>query len=156
MSCRLNNMEVGKAGFFFSVKSCYWIARDLVLGEIFSSSSLGDTFLRLWKSLWKAKVPGKVTICVWRACQDLLPTRAKLTTKGYSGELNCLLCNHPFETIGHIVRDCPLAKDILSHPPFMLHPVVSPSFSFKEWMLEQAVALTSNNFARLLLFVWIF
>lgn len=145
-----------RRGVFFPVKTGYWIARDLVLGNILSSSSLGDPFLQLWKSLWKAKVPGKVAICAWRACKNLLPTRAKLITKGYSGDLNCLLCNHPFETIGHLVCECPLAKAILCNPPFMLHPVVSPSFSFTEWMLEQAVALTSSNFARLLMFIWSF
>lgn len=81
----------------FSVKSCYWIARDVVLGNSISSSSLGDPFLSLWKALWKAKVPGKVAICAWRACNNLLPTREKLSNKGYSGDMRCLLCSHSFE-----------------------------------------------------------
>jgi hypothetical protein len=29
---------------YFSVKTCYWIARDVVLGSVLSSSSIGDPF----------------------------------------------------------------------------------------------------------------
>lgn len=138
----------------FSVKSCYWIACDVVLGNSISSSSLGDPFLSLWKALWKAKVPGKVAICAWRACNNLLPTREKLSNKGYSGDMRCLLCSHSFETIGHIICECPTAKVIFTQPPFSLHLNTPHSFIFKEWMLEQAISLSSDKFARLLMFVW--
>ncbi|KAK9951183.1 hypothetical protein M0R45_006640 [Rubus argutus] len=44
---------------FFSVKSAYWIARDIVLDNIAASSSLGDPYNLLWKVLWNSKIPGK-------------------------------------------------------------------------------------------------
>lgn len=104
--------------------------------------------------MWSANIPGKVAICVWRACNNLLPTRAQLSTKGYMGDLRCLLCSHPFETIGHIVCECPIAQEILTKPPFSLQLRTPHSFCFKEWMLEQASSLSSEAFAQLLMFVW--
>lgn len=124
------------------------------MGNSISSSSLGDPFLSLWKTLWKAKVPGKVAICAWRAYNNLLPTREKLSNKGYSSDMRCLLCSHSFETIGHIICECPTAKAIFTQPPFSLHLNTPQSFILKEWMLEQATSLSFDKFARLLMFVW--
>lgn len=140
---------------FFSVKSCYRIARDEVLGNVLSSSSQGDPFSPLWKTLWSAKVPSKVSVCVWRACQNLLPTRAKLISKGYVGDTSCLLCSHPYETVGHVMCECPTAKSIIEGYPFLIQAQASQS-CFKEWMLAQAVFLSSENFARLMMFIWSF
>lgn len=122
----------------FTVKSCYKIARDVVLGNFLSSSSLGDPFVSLWKALWKANVPGKVAICAWRACNNLLPTKDRLSTKGYSGDMRCLLCSSHVETIGHIVCEFPTARGILQQPPFSFQLYSPHSFNFKEWMLDQA------------------
>lgn len=128
----------------------------MILGRVLSSSSIGDPFHSLWQCLWRSKVPGKVAICVWRACQNLLPTREKLSFKGYIGEMKCLLCPHPLETVGHIMCECPSEKAILGSPPFSINSLVSHSFNFKEWMLEQAVSLSSGKFARLMMFIWSF
>lgn len=102
-------LKLEKRGFF-SVKSCYRIV-------IFSIS--WGPFCFLWRSLWRAKVPGKGQVCVWRACKNFLPTRAKLVSKGYVGDMGCLLCSHPYECIGHIMCECPkrnlLLEVLLSH-----------------------------------------
>lgn len=100
------------------------------------------------------KVPGKVTICAWRACNDLLPTIAKLSMKGYEGDMRCLLCSHPFETIGHIHVGCPMAQTIVVEPPFSFQVQVFHSFNFKECMLEQEISLSSLAFARQLMLLW--
>lgn len=137
----------------FSTKTAYWVARDFVLGDILSSTSHGDPYAALWKALWNAQVPGKVSICLWRACHNLLPTRERLLTKGYTGDLHCLLCSHQLESAGHLFCDCPTARTILSGAPFSLQVPFTPSFNFKEWMLEQATSLTSGTFAKLLMII---
>lgn len=152
-STRHIDVEIGLLGSA-EVKTCYKLSRDYVLGNLLSSSSRGDPFRFLWKALWSANIPGKVAICAWRVCNNLLPTRAQLSTKGYMGDLRCLLCSHSFETIGHIVCECPVAQEISqSRPPFSLQLHTPHSFSFKEWMLEQASSMSSEAFARLLMFV---
>lgn len=86
----------------------------------------------------------------------MLPTRAKLVSKGYVGDMSCLLCSHSYESIGHIMCECPTTKSIIGSPPFSLQAYISHSFNFKEWMLEQAVTLSSSNFARLVMCIWSF
>ncbi|XP_061993825.1 uncharacterized protein LOC133711745 [Rosa rugosa] len=139
---------------FYSVKTAYWIARTRVLENVLVSTSSGDPFRELWKRLWSAKVPGKVQICVWRACSNLLPTRAKLLTKGYEGDLHFLLCSHPYEDTSHIFCTCPTAAAILAAPPFQFTSTILPRMDLKEWLLEQAVHLKKELFDKLLMVMW--
>ncbi|XP_024156261.1 uncharacterized protein LOC112164272 [Rosa chinensis] len=136
---------------FFSVKSAYTIAQDISIGNVFASTSTGDPFAPLWKALWKANVPSKVAIFGWRAAHNLLPTRAALTSKGYSGELNCCVCSQYVETLEHLFRDCSIAKDILGAPPFSFLP---SSLSWKEWFLDNALTLSTSSFDKLLILLW--
>ncbi|XP_062020952.1 uncharacterized protein LOC133737412 [Rosa rugosa] len=87
---------------FYSVKSAYWIAWEQVLQNVLTSTSNGDPFKELWQQLWKAKIPGKVIICNWRACNNLLPTRERLLAKGYIGTTECLLCQNRIEDNYHL------------------------------------------------------
>lgn len=145
--------KLDKKGYF-SVKTAYWIARDYVLGDILSSSSHGDPFSLLWKTLWNAKVPGKVSICVWWPCHNLLPTREKLYTKGYTGDMDCFLCPHRLESVGHVLCDCPTTSAIFDGVPFFGQVQFTSSFNFKEWMVEQVTLLNSGNFAKLMMLLW--
>ncbi|XP_024177967.1 uncharacterized protein LOC112183885 [Rosa chinensis] len=52
--------EPKKRGYF-TVKTAYWIAREQVLRNALASTSQGDPFKELWKLLWKARVPAKIT-----------------------------------------------------------------------------------------------
>ncbi|KAL6190175.1 hypothetical protein ACLB2K_036573 [Fragaria x ananassa] len=103
---------------------------------------------------WKQEKRGKVLICAWRACNNILPIRARLTTKGYTGPVKCVSCPHKYEDIAHIMCGCPLAKDILSRGALKLSAIMSPIFDFKEWMLEQALSLSAEKFAKLLMVLW--
>ncbi|XP_024178363.1 uncharacterized protein LOC112184337 [Rosa chinensis] len=138
----------------FTVKSAYWIACSQVLQNVLVSTSNGDPYKELWRKLWKAQVPGKVLICAWRACCNLLPTRERLSTKGYEGELRCLLCNYLIEDTAHLFCKCPLAQSLLSQPPLQLQNSLLPQIHFKEWMLEHALKLKMEDFEKLLMLIW--
>lgn len=88
--------------FFPSSKSAYWVARELTMGNILASSYSGGAFDPLWKAIWIANIPGKVAICIWTGCHDLLPTRDGLRSTGYQGDLSCLACSHNYEFLGHV------------------------------------------------------
>ncbi|XP_062020933.1 uncharacterized protein LOC133737384 [Rosa rugosa] len=139
---------------FFSVKSAYKVARDFTLSHIMSSSSGGDPYAPLWKALWKARVPGKVAIFGWRASHNLLPTRACLSLKGYMGDLHCLHCQFPWEDLGHILCQCPIAHNIWGAHPFNLVLDVSSHLDFKNWLLERATSLSSDLFDKMLVLLW--
>lgn len=105
---------------FYSVKTAYWIARTKVMGDVLSNSSRGYPFKDLWKHVWEENVPGKVRICIWRACTNTLPTRAALCMKGYTGDTRCLLCPCPSEDTSHILIKCPFAQAVLAAPPLQI------------------------------------
>ncbi|XP_061993843.1 uncharacterized protein LOC133711764 [Rosa rugosa] len=138
----------------FSVKSAYWIARQSVLGNTLASSSNGNPFQPLWKQIWNARVPGKVQICVWRAANDLLPTRDRLCTKGYMGDTNCLLCRHRREDTLHLFCKCPVAVELLSDPSLQVQHTLLSFASFKEWLLECALRLGRETFDKIMMMVW--
>ncbi|XP_062028881.1 uncharacterized protein LOC133744867 [Rosa rugosa] len=139
---------------FYSVKTAYWIARTKVLEKVLASTSQGDPFQELWNRIWKAKVQGKVQICIWRACSNLLPTRAKLSTKGYVGDIHCLLCSQAYEDTAHIFCKCPTAVQILTAAPFHFGRSLLPNINFKEWMLDHALNLKQDVFAQLQMVLW--
>ncbi|XP_062014092.1 uncharacterized protein LOC133730534 [Rosa rugosa] len=139
----------------FSSKTAYYVAQEVVMGDVFASSSIGDPFRILWKSLWKAKIPGKVSICIWRACHNVLPTRESLSKKGYTGDMGCLLCRHQVESVGHVLCGCPIAQEILTAPPFSIQVPITHSFIFKEWLLDQSSTLSYENFSKLLMLLWV-
>lgn len=60
----------------FSVKSAYKVAFNCRF-EASSSQSLsrGES---VWNFIWKANIPGKVKMCTWKACYDILLSRSNL------------------------------------------------------------------------------
>ena len=69
----LNTFANGK----FSMKSAYNLAR---CGEKKDGGECSDSSImkRFWQKLWRAKVPNKVRVFGWKACQNILPTKMNL------------------------------------------------------------------------------
>ncbi|KAL5774803.1 hypothetical protein ACOSP7_012360 [Xanthoceras sorbifolium] len=88
----------------FSVKSAYKVALSLREGGK-ASCSRGP--LPLWKSLWRLKLPNKIKVFYWKACLEALPTKALLFSRGIVVSSMCSLCDAGFETVDHILWDCP-------------------------------------------------
>ena len=62
----------------YSVKSGYHVARQLQKMESWAETSAGPIGVQVWSKLWKLNVPKKIKVLRWRACQNILPTRANL------------------------------------------------------------------------------
>ncbi|XP_059458307.1 receptor-like protein 6 [Corylus avellana] len=67
----------GTANGMFSVKSAYHLATE-VEDRKKASSSMGLHRSNVWKRIWKLKIPSVEKNFIWRACQDILPTRDNL------------------------------------------------------------------------------
>ncbi|KAL0444053.1 UNVERIFIED_CONTAM: hypothetical protein Slati_2128000 [Sesamum latifolium] len=59
-----------------------------------------------WKFIWKAKVPPKIRMFVWRACRDSLPTVANLARRGVKVGGACPRCGLENEDVLHCLRMC--------------------------------------------------
>ena len=59
--------------------------------------------------LWKCKLPLKIKVFLWLACQGRLQTGMALKRKKWKGNEKCVVCNVS-ETVDHIFFICPLDK----------------------------------------------
>ncbi|KAK9929437.1 hypothetical protein M0R45_026537 [Rubus argutus] len=135
----------------FSVKSAYHVARAQVLNECSSSPNPSTN---LWNGIWSAQVPGKVKICAWKACANILPTRGRLSERGIDIDTQCPLCDEEVETPMHVLRDCTIASEVLSIAPLALVTSATIHSCVHSWLLDQLRHLSKSSFSLLLMLLW--
>lgn len=86
---------------------------------------------RIWKSLWKLEVPGKVRNFLWRAATNVLPTAENLVQRRVDIMPTCSLCHACSEIVTHALLECGFAKScwMSSAIGFLGH-----YSSFLEWL----------------------
>ncbi|XP_042969199.1 uncharacterized protein LOC122301911 [Carya illinoinensis] len=86
----------------FSVKSAYCFLQQNQHLSYWQSSS-GNSEAVFWKSLWHLKLPKKMKIFAWKACQEKLPTYLNLKKKYVLDDAACVLCNQA--GVGVVLRN---------------------------------------------------
>ncbi|KAL5792680.1 hypothetical protein ACOSP7_001274 [Xanthoceras sorbifolium] len=79
----------------FSVKSAYKVA-----------CSDDNIDLWDWRSLWKLKLPPKISYFLWIVCHGKLLTNSQRIIRGISNDAYCPRCNSADENILHLFRGC--------------------------------------------------
>ncbi|XP_024200495.1 uncharacterized protein LOC112203810 [Rosa chinensis] len=130
----------------------YFVARDLALGLILAPPPPIDSYKAIWKAIWDAKVPSKLALHAWKTAVNILPTRVGLSTKGYNGEMGCLLCLHTLENSLHVFVDCPYAQEVWHRAGLQLP--TGPGDNFIDWFLGAINSLTKEQIARCLMLLW--
>jgi hypothetical protein len=67
----------GTSNGVFLDRSAYHIEKDLQASWR-SGGSRNGTWTTIWKTIWNLKIPYASKMFMWRACTDLLPTKANL------------------------------------------------------------------------------
>ncbi|XP_062014386.1 uncharacterized protein LOC133730896 [Rosa rugosa] len=130
-----------------------YVARDLAaLGLILSPQPPTDPLKVVWKTIWSAKVPGKVALNAWRIAANILPTRRNLSLKGYDGDTGCVLCSHDPEDSLHLFINCPYASDIWSKAG--LQWSVNGAASMHECLLATLPRLNKEEVNKTLMLRW--
>ena len=87
----------------FVLKEAYNLARD--------DESGADPRCDLdW--VWKVPTISKINCFIWQCCQLSIPTRSVLNVSGMNMPNHCPLCNEGSGSIIHLLRGCPIAKDL--------------------------------------------
>lgn len=68
----------------------------------------------VWKALWALQVPNAEKNFLWRACLEILPTRANLYKRHIVQDPLCPICGREEETRFHILWQCPSTMDVWS------------------------------------------
>ncbi|KAL0010887.1 hypothetical protein SO802_005995 [Lithocarpus litseifolius] len=95
----------------FSIKSAYKVARK-IQGEVRAESSASTAGKKVWHSLWSLKILNKVKVFGWRACTEILPTRANLVRRRVIPDDKCPICLRELETTIHAIWECAAVQDI--------------------------------------------
>lgn len=77
-----------------------------------------ECFLRsgdsaLWSGIWRMPIANAMKNFIWRACQNLLPTKENLMRRKVVNDPMCHICSLEVETTFHIIWGCPSAQDVL-------------------------------------------
>ena len=89
------------------MRSGYHVAREISRQESNKgeSSRAGLDGL-VWRHWWKMKVPNKIKVIGWRACQNAMPTRENLACCKVVEDGWCEACKLESESVAHVLWQC--------------------------------------------------
>ncbi|KAL0291352.1 UNVERIFIED_CONTAM: hypothetical protein Sangu_2535700 [Sesamum angustifolium] len=93
----------------FSIKSAYFVARDLDTQRL-PSTSLSSS-VPSWSFIWSVIVPNKIKVFSWKICTNAIPTSNNLMNI-IQGTNACPLCQSIHEDIEHAVISYPFARQV--------------------------------------------
>jgi ribonuclease HI len=95
----------------FSVRSAYHLGMELQESEGGQCSYTGreEDF---WKVVWALEIPNVTKLFIWRACNELLPTRVNLARRRVIEMKACPCCEREDEDALHALWLCPAARDV--------------------------------------------
>ena len=96
----------------FTVKSAYKVARDVLRGGRVAESTRGCVGKRIWSALWKLRIPNKIKVFGWRACNDVLPTKLNLSKRRIIDDAMCSISLRFPESVVHALWECDVARDV--------------------------------------------
>ncbi|XP_075655004.1 uncharacterized protein LOC142625194 [Castanea sativa] len=77
-----------------------------------AESSRGYVGKRIWTALWTLRIPNKIKVFGWKACNDILPTKLNLTKRRIIDDVVCPICMRFPESAIHVLWECDVAQDV--------------------------------------------
>jgi hypothetical protein len=100
----------------FTTRSAYQLMVD-DNNRVTGSSSNPMRLNAFWNGIWRANVPHKIRVFMWRACSSILPTKTNLFKRGIVSSSTCPTCQDGAESVLHILWDCAYAKECWQNSP---------------------------------------
>ncbi|KAL0003498.1 hypothetical protein SO802_017279 [Lithocarpus litseifolius] len=140
----------------FSVRSAYKLAMELSRSDNAGSSSDGSGLRIFWRRIWRIPVPHKIRHFTWRACREILPTKANLKRRKVVDTDNCEECNNGLENLGHLFWSCQRARQIwqCTKLRFAFEPTAISSFFDLVWHLIMVEEFDEDKVATVVTIAW--
>jgi ribonuclease HI len=103
----------GTKNGIFSVRSAYYMQMEMVSRNE-GACSENEKQNRIWKRIWSLSVPNSEKNFLWRACNDILPTKENLCKRKIIMDPLCMFCGMEVESGLHILWQCPSTMDVRS------------------------------------------
>ncbi|XP_059442059.1 uncharacterized protein LOC132174415 [Corylus avellana] len=108
------------------------------------SCSNRDSNKGLWKAIWNNGVPRPVKTFLWKACNNIFPTKENLFKKHVTLDPPCPICSLEGETVGHILWSCPSAHDVWNECTTRINKSTSDYIDFIS-IMEKMMKRTSEE-----------
>lgn len=107
-----------------------------------------------WSSIWKAPVPPKVCMFLWRLARHSIPSAEVLHRCNMSTSTACILCGQ-WDTWKHALLHCPMSRSTwaLSSEEILDQFSIIHEDGTKKWLFTMQEAL-SEEFVRLAVSLW--
>lgn len=91
----------------FSIKTGYHAARAEAQLESTTPNSSHRIPEEVWKVIWENRVPQKIKLFFWKACNNALPVMGNLLRRRIARDGVCPICQSKEETVEHAILLCP-------------------------------------------------
>lgn len=88
-----------------------------------------------WKIIWKISGSQRVCFFIWLVLKQRILSNIERVKKGFADGTSCHICGFHLEDILHILRDCPVAKDVWSQIILGNHSSNFFSLNLQYWIL---------------------
>jgi hypothetical protein len=129
----------------YSVRSGYHLAKEGAQRDEASCSSWKSNE-ELWRLIWRLRGPKALQMFIWRACQEILPTRENLQRRHILSDPMWPVCGVAVESVGHILWNCQSAKDVWLECPTAIQKTTSDEVSFREVVQKMRDRLDGADF----------
>ena len=114
----------------FTVKSAHTLALEEKSHATRADCSDESARRKIWKSIWRLKIPPKIKHFAWRVAQGILATKSNLAKRKITSDGICELCGVNEETVCHLLWTCDHAKEVWSNSKFALPFKILPQWNF--------------------------
>lgn len=93
---------------------------------------------RLWKVLWKLKLPHKIITFTWKLLYHALPVKTELVKRGIHCDPTCCLCNSDNESLNHLFLHCTFAIAVWLGADINIRIPIERMIPVQTWIHELA------------------
>ena len=98
--------------WIFTIKSAYKVSKEVLREGRVAESSRGCIGKGVWFALWKLRIPNKIRVFGWRACNEILPTKLNLSKRRVIEYAMCPIYLRFPESAVHALWECDAARDV--------------------------------------------
>nr|XP_023870298.1 uncharacterized protein LOC111982908 [Quercus suber] len=140
----------------FTVRSAYWVAVEMSKGVGNGACFDGRQNRKFWRMIWELATPQNIRHFTWRACRDILPTKANLVRRRVLMEDLCDGCKLALENSNHCFWTCKFACEMWESSKLALPFEPDRDCSFKDlmWVLFMEEDSTPEKAAKVATYAW--
>ncbi|XP_030964645.1 uncharacterized protein LOC115985893 [Quercus lobata] len=140
----------------FTVKSAYRLALEERTDHGVQESSNATCMKKFWSFIWRLRVPNKIRSFTWRACRNILPTKANLFRRKITPDSICEVCGNFEETTSHVLWHCHRAKEVWKEVGLDTDKVMDkcPEFIDLVWYARNVKQWTEEDIGLMVMTAW--